>query len=76
MPSLLDLLKKFPSCHPPLEALLDALPALAPRLYSVASSPFAQPHKVSAAFVLTVNTFGLKSLALNPLALGSLASDP
>lgn len=46
-PSLVDLLAKFPSCHPPLDALLDALPALAPRLYSVASSPLAQPHQVS-----------------------------
>mmetsp|Transcript_17221 Transcript_17221/g.51507 ORF Transcript_17221/g.51507 Transcript_17221/m.51507 type:complete len:883 (-) Transcript_17221:2276-4924(-) len=49
-PSLVDLLAKFPSCHPPLDALLDALPALAPRLYSVASSPLAQPHQVDVAF--------------------------
>ena len=37
---------RFPSCLPPLDALLDALPALAPRMYSIASSPLAQPHAV------------------------------
>ena len=34
-----ELLEMFRSCTPPLEALLDALPALSPRYYSIVSSP-------------------------------------
>ena len=48
-PSLLDLLRQFPSCRPPLGPLLDALPALPARMYSVACSPLELPGKVGAA---------------------------
>ncbi|MEO8713702.1 MAG: sulfite reductase subunit alpha [Acetobacteraceae bacterium] len=40
---LLDLLAAFPSARPPVADLARALPALKPRLYSIASSPRASP---------------------------------
>lgn len=42
--SLLDLLRRFGS-RPPLEELLDVLPALTPRLYSIANSQLESPEK-------------------------------
>eukprot|EP00871_Galdieria_phlegrea_P004093 jgi/Galph1/4685/GphlegSOOS_G3368.1 len=37
--SLVDVLFAFPSCHPPVERILDCLPFLTPRFYSASSSP-------------------------------------
>lgn len=50
--SLLDVLSYFPSCQPSLDYLLDLLPPLAPRHYSVTSCMDAHPGKVQFAFTL------------------------
>lgn len=55
-PSLLDLLRRYPSCQPPLAPLLDALPPLAPRLYSISSSPL--QHGTSAHVAFSVVRIG------------------
>lgn len=49
-PTLLDILLSFPSCDPSLEMLVDQLGALAPRYYSIASSPLTSKHTVDIAF--------------------------
>ena len=50
--SLLQLLAAFPSCRPPLAYLLDHLPALQPRYYSVTSSPIPHPTTLHVAFTV------------------------
>ena len=43
---LLDLITTFPSARPPIADLIRSLPALKPRLYSIASAPEAAPGEV------------------------------
>lgn len=43
---LVDLLKECPSAIPSLESLMEILPRLAPRLYSISSSPAAHPGRI------------------------------
>jgi cytochrome P450/NADPH-cytochrome P450 reductase len=45
--SILDLLERYPSCRLPFPVFLDLLPALAPRYYSISSSPSASPQSCS-----------------------------
>ena len=49
-PSLLDLLVDYPSCKPPIEDLLEFLPALAPREYSVSSAQEVHTDEIHFAF--------------------------
>lgn len=44
---VLEALQKFPGIHPDPEAFIEALEPLQPRLYSISSSPKAEPGKVS-----------------------------
>ncbi|CAM9885636.1 unnamed protein product, partial [Phaeothamnion confervicola] len=44
--SCLEVLQDFPSCRPPLARLLEVVPRLRPRHFSVASSPLAHPGRV------------------------------
>ena len=43
--SVLEVLDMFPSCKPPVEHVLDLLPPLLPRYYSVTSSPLVHPSR-------------------------------
>ncbi|KAL8194268.1 UNVERIFIED_CONTAM: hypothetical protein K2H54_011231, partial [Gekko kuhli] len=52
---LLDLLRAFPACKPPLSLLVEHLPRLQARPYSAASSSLSQPGKMS--FVFNVLEF-------------------
>ncbi|KAI9249324.1 hypothetical protein BY458DRAFT_559970, partial [Sporodiniella umbellata] len=49
-PNLLDILETFPTCRPPIERLLDLLPAHMPRFYSISSSPLKRNNKIRFAF--------------------------
>jgi len=41
-----DLLDNFPDCCPPLDVLVEIVPRLRPRLFSIASSPLAAPFRL------------------------------
>jgi sulfite reductase (NADPH) flavoprotein alpha-component len=45
-PRVIDVLARFPSARPDAQAFIAALPALQPRLYSIASSPAMFPQEV------------------------------
>ena len=64
-PHLLDLLVMFPSCTPPLDALLDALPALPPRMYSITCSPMSCPTTIQVAFTVVRYTTTTTTMTTN-----------
>lgn len=53
-PTLLELLKTYPSCVPPVELLFELLAPLAPRYYSLSSSPLGPNGPASIEFAFTV----------------------
>ncbi|KAK4008203.1 hypothetical protein OUZ56_013355 [Daphnia magna] len=56
--NVLDFLNTFPSCHPPVERLLEQLPRLLARPYSLSSSPLKDP--TSASFIFNVVEFPIQ----------------
>ncbi|KAK3541616.1 hypothetical protein QTP86_033064 [Hemibagrus guttatus] len=59
---ILDLLRVFPSCMPPLSLLIEHLPKLQPRAYSASSSGLCHPGKVRIVF----NVVGFPACAEHP----------
>ena len=73
--SLLDLLALVPSCRPPASLLLEHLPRLLPRPYSLSSSPSDSPGEISWIFTrVTEPRPGLATSWLSGLQAGSLLS--
>lgn len=60
-PTVLELLTSYPSCVPPLELLLELLPPLAPRYYSLSSSPLGPNGPGSIEFAFTVVEYATPS---------------
>ncbi|KRX14444.1 NADPH--cytochrome P450 reductase, partial [Trichinella nelsoni] len=69
---LLDILIELPSCRPPLDLLLELLPRLQPRFYSISSSPKVDPSLVSITVIVLKYTTPIgrpgKGVATNYLA--------
>ena len=57
-----DVLMEHASCKPPFDVLLDALPPLMPRMYSVSSSPATSPHVADVAFTAVEYTTPQKTM--------------
>ncbi|BES99511.1 Hypothetical protein NTJ_12329 [Nesidiocoris tenuis] len=55
---LCDFLRQRPSCKPPLHLLLEHLPRLLPRAYTIASSPKRYPNQIRIVFTVVTTTSG------------------
>ncbi|KAI9098727.1 hypothetical protein DFS34DRAFT_714173 [Phlyctochytrium arcticum] len=51
-PTYADLLERFPACHPPIEDLLNLIPHIKPRHYSISSAQSVHPNSVHLLVVL------------------------
>jgi sulfite reductase alpha subunit-like flavoprotein len=54
--NILDILRWYPSCKPPLDHLLQILPAIQPRYYSISCSPLLYPDEIQFAFTVVKYT--------------------
>lgn len=73
--SIVDVLSEYPSCKPAADHLLELLPRLQARYYSIASSPKASPNHIAVTCVVTRYTIGnrdIKGVCTNYL----LAKEP
>ncbi|RZB38679.1 FAD binding 1 and/or NAD binding 1 domain containing protein, partial [Asbolus verrucosus] len=59
--TLLGLLDTFPSCQPPVEIILENVPPLQPRFYSISSSPL-ESNKIEITFFVVVHNDGRKGV--------------
>ncbi|PAV58156.1 hypothetical protein WR25_11779 isoform C [Diploscapter pachys] len=60
--SIVDILKEHPSCKPDIDHLLELLPRLQARYYSIASSPNKQPDKIAVCAVVTEYDIGSRHI--------------
>ena len=74
--SLLSLLTTFPSCKPPLAGLLDHLPPLQPRYYSITSSPLTHPTSIHIAYTIVEQGVCTPWLTQLCQSTGHLLDDP
>ena len=74
--SLLSLLTTFPSCKPPLAGLLDHLPPLQPRYYSITSSPLTHSTSIHIAYTLVEQGVCTPWLTQLCQSAGHLLDDP
>lgn len=56
--NIMDILRWYPSCKPPLDHLLQILPAIQPRYYSISCSPLKYPDEIHFAFTVVKYTTG------------------
>jgi len=55
--TIVDVLKELPSVHPPIDVIMEFLPRMQPRLYSISSSPKVHPSRIH----ITVSVVNFKT---------------